>query len=253
VPKNDFFIDYLKKEINYKNQSFLMLFCGSPGKGKSYAGLSVASKVYPDFIPRKHLVFKPRDIILNVRNATKGQVFIFDEAGVGIPSRQWNSIQNKLFGLFLQVHRYKNVGIIFTTPDISYIDVQARKLFNFIVEMQYVNYEENYSIGKIYQIQHNSINNKTYRKFLRYTDKNGKLRVVSHFKFSCPPEHVCKDYEDYHKEHKDKLIDTLLEGKQSEKKEKKEKVHKCSFVYMKTTNSYKCRTCGKTTTENPFC
>ncbi len=62
------------------------------------------------------------------RERIKGGCIMWDEAGYGLPSRDWYDISNKSINYALQVFGYLNPIIGFVTPDISFIDSQAKKL-----------------------------------------------------------------------------------------------------------------------------
>jgi len=75
-------------------------------------------------------------------------MIVFDEAGVGMPAREWFSISNKMIGYILQTFRHQNLGVIFTTPDFSFIDVQARKLFHSYFETSMIDRQKNCAVLK---------------------------------------------------------------------------------------------------------
>ena len=74
----------------------------------------------------------------------------FDEAGVGMNARDWYTIQNKILGMILQTFRHRNLMTVFTVPHISFIDVQARKLFNIAIVAQGYDKEQRLGFTKFY-------------------------------------------------------------------------------------------------------
>ena len=129
------FVDLFRRRIR-NNKNCLVIFTGDTGSGKSYGALRFAEKLDPEF-NEKRIVFTPDkflEIIRHDKELHSGNVIIFDEAGVGMASREWYSIQNKILSYVLQTFRFKNLIVIFTVPDFTYIDSQARKLFHFYFE-----------------------------------------------------------------------------------------------------------------------
>jgi hypothetical protein len=156
------FVKRIKQRLLYLNKNWLAIVCGETGSGKSYSAISLASK-----IGRVHIVFTPVEFLrlLNSDRLQKGDVVVFDEAGVGMSSREWYSVQNKLLGSVLQTFRLLNCAVIFTTPNLSFIDVQARKLFHNYFETSYIDYEEEEAYLQVYDIQVNSRFDKIYFKY----------------------------------------------------------------------------------------
>jgi hypothetical protein len=65
-----------------------------------------------------------------------GEFVMWDEAGIGIPSKEWWSVSNRAIGKTLQIFRAdRRIGLTFTTQDLSFIDSQSRKLLNYFFMM----------------------------------------------------------------------------------------------------------------------
>jgi hypothetical protein len=58
----------------------------------------------------------------------EGSMILWDEAGVGIATREWYSVLNKSVNLIFQTWGYRNIGLLLTVPHISFVDSQTRKL-----------------------------------------------------------------------------------------------------------------------------
>lgn len=193
------FIKKIRSRMIYQNKNWLSIICGETGSGKSYSALSLANMISPRGIKIKYnVVFNPIQFLNKINNSKgliRGDILVFDEAGVGMAARDWYSIQNKLLGAVLQTFRNMNIGVIFTTPNLSFIDIQARKLFHNYFETANIDYEEEIAYIKLYEIQHNSRYDKTYYKHPRFTDKHGKKIVCSHLAIPKPNEELIRDYE----------------------------------------------------------
>jgi energy-coupling factor transporter ATP-binding protein EcfA2 len=162
-------IDRIKKRINKLDKNCLVLICGSTGSGKSFSAIKIALAIDPEFDLDSHLVFTAKGFLdlLNSDKLKHGQVIIWDEAGVGIPAREWYSILNKAVGYVLQTFRHLNLCVIFTVPDLSFVDISLRKLFHFYFETQTIDYKNNICTLKPFEIEVNPQTTKIYRKYPR--------------------------------------------------------------------------------------
>jgi len=120
----------IRERLWFQRKNALVSIFGEPGSGKSLSAITLAKLIDDDF-SLDFLVFSPEDFLKVLDQAERGDVVIFDEAGVGLPAREWQSLQNKLLGYVLQTFRYQNICVIFTTPHVSYIDKQVRHLVNY--------------------------------------------------------------------------------------------------------------------------
>jgi len=198
LEETDFF-SAIKNRLNKENRNWLCAITGDTGSGKSYTALRIGEILDPGF-SISSVAFDPKEFITLVKNGkkgdnggfiplTKGSIIIFDEAGVGMAAREWQSIQNKLMGYILQTFRFKNYGVIFTVPDLSFIDVQARKLFHNYIKTREIDYSCQRVKCSIYVIDHNDWINKTYRHTV------GSEGQAAIWGFPKPSEVLISDYE----------------------------------------------------------
>lgn len=187
------FIKGVRARMLYQNKNWLSIICGETGSGKSYSALSLAKLIGGQVF----VVFNPVEFLklLNSGKLSKGDCVIFDEAGVGMSSRDWYSVQNKLLGSVLQTFRNMNVSVIFTTPNLSFIDVQARKLFHCYLETSYLDFEKEEAWLKVYNIQVNSRLDKIYYKKPKFQDENGRVITMSHLVLNKPDDKIVEYYE----------------------------------------------------------
>ena len=132
----------LKTRLLKRNKNCLILVAGETGSGKSYAAMRIGQMIDPDF-SIKNVVFSPMEFmeVLKKPWIKAGSCVVFDEAGVGIPSRDWYTIQNKMVGFVMQTFRHMNLAVIFTVPNISFIDIQLRNLFHMYLEPRSISYK----------------------------------------------------------------------------------------------------------------
>ena len=75
---------------------------GPTGSGKSYGAIRLAERIDPNFSVNR-IVFTVKDFIhLMNQGLPKGSVIVFDDAGLGINSREWQSLPSKIFGMLTQ-------------------------------------------------------------------------------------------------------------------------------------------------------
>lgn len=218
----------IRYRLHKQNKNWLAIICGETGSGKSYSALSIGEAIGRVFVVFTALEFMT---LINSGKLQRGDVVVFDEAGVGMSAREWYSTQNKVLGAVLQTFRNMNIAVIFTTPNLSFVDVQARKLFHAYLETAYLDQEEELAYLKAYEIQVNSRYDKIYYKNPRFTDEKGCLLSMSHLAVSKPSEDLVKSYEERKLAYTQKLnLDALKELRGDNLPEKKPKIDKDELV-----------------------
>jgi len=161
------------------NQNKLIVKTGDTGSGKSFSGLTLGERLKPEvFNPVKHIAyFDAFDFLKVIKRAHKGDVVMFDEVGVGMDSREWNSRSNILMTKILQTFRTKNLYVIFTAPDFSFVDVKARKVFHNFVLMKGINYKKQISRGKWYDIIKNRFDGTFFYKTMQVEVNNRRFEL----------------------------------------------------------------------------
>jgi hypothetical protein len=118
-------------------KNMLSLTTGGAGDGKSWATIIHNYFIDPRFTLDK-IVWNENqfyDALGNIKYI--GEFILWDEAGLGIPAKEWYSIINRTIGKTLQILRADvRGGVTFTTHDLSFIDSQSRKLLNYFFQMQ---------------------------------------------------------------------------------------------------------------------
>lgn len=206
--RNQVIISHIKRRIN-NNKNAMILVIGDTGSGKSYATLRIAQKLQPHF-KIKFVEFNVKGFLELVRgDYEKGQPMIFDEVGVGMGAREWQSRLNKIMSYILQTFRFKNYIVFFTVPDASFVDVHARKLFHYLIESRSINYKTKVASFKFRRIQVNRHTGNIYYKAIRFYDVKGALRVAPSLRLNLPTENLVRLYEEKRQIHMDKLYDEL--------------------------------------------
>jgi hypothetical protein len=141
-------------------------------------------------------------------------VILWDEAGVGMPAREWYSVSNKVISYVVQTFRVKGYVLIMTTPSLKYIDTQIRGLFHGVAEtIDPSMYGGNFGWAKYMHIVHDPKEGKSILQYPVIMDEHNrpmklKGRTARHgnMLFNKPSEELIVDYEAKKKEFTDNLI-----------------------------------------------
>lgn len=199
----------ISKRINEKNKSYSMVFVGEPGSGKSLAACAVASRVDPSFAKNPRVVYNTKDFIKQLSSMGKGQAIIYDEIGLGAAARTFMSQANLMMSAVSQILRFKNILVIFTTPSISFFDVNVRMLLNAIVKMKNIDYEHQVTYAKYNVIQISNSGNLVYNDFIFYTPDGGR-NVIDPFIIPKPSPEIAVWYDKVSIEFKNQTIKELF-------------------------------------------
>jgi len=194
-PLKNLFIMYIMQRIR-KNKNLLIAIVGETGSGKSYAALSLARAIDKDFGVNK-IIFTYTDLIkvAEERRFRKGSCVVFDEVSAeALQARDFMSKKNKNLSALLQTFRNLNYIVIFTSPDMSYIDKQARRLMHLVMVTSHINYESEYCSLKIYMLSINRVSGKVYYKFPTWVYE-GTPYSVEYISLPKPPEPIITVYE----------------------------------------------------------
>lgn len=219
--------NYIKSRVE-KNQNFVVLFVGQTGTGKSYGAMSLAEEIDPGFNVDR-VVFSAQefiDVLNKDKSMVKGSVIMWDEAGVGMPAREWYSLSNKVISYVVQTFRVKGYILIMTTPSLRYIDSQIRSLFHGICEMIDPSvYGDVFGWGKYMHLVHDPKEGKTMMQYPIIMDEHKRVmklkgRTPKHgnILFGKPSEEMIADYEPKKKEFTDNLITSasdMMSGKEA--------------------------------------
>jgi CRP-like cAMP-binding protein len=196
-PQEDisYFKIYVKQRIAH-NKNFLCCVTGPTGSGKTYTTLKLAENWDKDFTA-DNIVFTPEEFIalLNSGTLKKGSVIVADEFGVSMNARKWQSQSNEVLNYILQTFRSKNYIVLFTSPDFSFIDTAARKLFHAHFMTEGINFEDKVVRIKPYMLQINQRSGDVYYKFLTpLLEGRGEVKIAQ-LDVALPSKQLIKEYE----------------------------------------------------------
>lgn len=196
--------------------SWLGVSVGRHRAGKSVGTIAVATVIDSTFIDwlETRVVYYPKDFLRAMRTIRKREIIggavVWDEAGVGLPARDWYDVSNKAVNYALQVAGYLRPIIFFVTQDFTYIDSQARKLVQHFWEFYRSSTE--YSLVKPYILVHDrksgTIRYVYPRLVMRYegTTKLGPKYILTRIKLYRPPQELIERYIIHSEPWKDKIM-----------------------------------------------
>jgi hypothetical protein len=190
------------------NRHFVIMIVGKLRSGKSYSALRIAELVDEDF-SLNNLVYATDKFIRLVKMSEEGSVIVFDEAGVNIFARDWQSKMNKALAKIFQILGYKHLGIILTFPNVMFVDKAVRRLFDYILLAEGFDRERKISFCKAYyNLPENYILGTEILVPFSYIDREHGQKVdASDLVFSRPK--LADEYEEYAKQRKDELLTKL--------------------------------------------
>jgi len=199
----------IKHRILNENKAAMILIVGEMGSGKSLAGVSMACKIDPSWKNHKTIVYTSEEFLTAIDNAKKGQVIIWDEVGVGVPAREWQKAQNKMISILMQILRYKNVCVIFTTPNIRFIDINLRESMNYMIRPKKILRDVNVNECKLFSLYTTNMGEVAYGSFKYFDGSNGNGEVIDPLYIPRPEPEIEAFYEELSINKKNSIIKEL--------------------------------------------
>jgi len=214
----------------------MCIITGQTGSGKSWSALTICELLNDDFNIAR-VVFKGKDLMMLINsgdfNNRKGVAILWDEAGIDLSNRSWQSMTNRLLNFLLQTFRHRCFVLIFTTPYNSFIDKSTRKLFHAEFSTTNIDFKNNTVRLKPKLIQYNARYDKFYHKWLRVATGKGAY-PLKQWNIPKPSVQILEDYETKKEDFTRQLnedIQVELENLDTDKKkpltELQEKILKC--------------------------
>ena len=222
--KEKYWITYIKQRIK-KNKNFLGFIGGQTGSGKSWSSLRIAEELDPEFnIDR--CVFGGLELmnLINSDKLKRGSVIVFEEAGIEMNSRNWQSITNKMLNYLLQTFRHRNFVLIFNSPFMDFIDNATRKLFHAEMLTVGIDFKKKQTKLKAQLLQYNSRMQKFYYHRLKVIKAEGNI-PINIWRVDKPSDDLLEAYEKKKLEYTNRLNQKIyeeLEAVQNKDKKKKD-------------------------------
>ena len=207
LEKTPFIENIIDDLINHEQGKFI-LATGAPGSGKSMAMVRISEKVDPHYELDRIVIGKTTQFLNLLEDAKDGKLqhgsaIMLDEAGVGMPARDWNSAQNRVLSLIFQVIRKLGLLVVMTTPAKRMLDIHGQILMRYYATGDTIDYKTKRSKFHFYQIKYNDWDDRITRHLLK--DANGEK--VNLWEMALPNKSI--DFKEY-EEKKDVMIAELL-------------------------------------------
>lgn len=169
---------------------------GPTGSGKSWSCLSIAEETDPKFCI-ENVVFDARELMerINGDDLSSGSVIIFEEAGVSLSNRNWQSELNKIINYLFQTFRHRRLILLLNSPFMDFIDAATRKMFHAEFKTKGIDKKEQVTIIKPQLIQYNDRKDKFYYKWLRIKTAKGGVAPIKVWKVKKPSQEIIDAYE----------------------------------------------------------
>lgn len=143
-----------------------------------------------------------------IKSKQLGRFIMWDEAGVGMPARQWYDISNRAISFAIQVAGVFRPIIYFVTQDVTYIDSQPRKLINSFWEV--TRSTNQYSEMRVYNIQINRKKGTMYFKNPMMISSEGlHLKIAEPIRIMKPPKEFINKYLEHSKPFKENITQIM--------------------------------------------
>ena len=168
----DKWVRYIKWRVR-KNKNFLGVFIGQTGSGKSYGALSLADILSDGKLPKENICFTGKEFIKRLRTGLadgtlkKGDVIVWDEAGVDLNSKQWMAATHRAINIVMQIFRKENIVVLFTVPFLSFIDSDTRKLIHTCFRTKRIDFTTKELVTSPINLQPNQMSGKIYTHNLK--------------------------------------------------------------------------------------
>jgi len=189
--------DAIKREVRNKKRNFTICIVGKPQMRKSTTAISISLDLNPRFKLGKHLaIIKARAMlrVLKVDQKRGIAVIVLDELGVGMNHRRWFDFLNQALSYVMQTFGFRRIILIITVPYEDYVDKDARKLFDMLIEIVDKNDDKRYVIAKVQEIQYNAKLKRIYYKYPRARMRDGSIKKVERIKIQYPSKEIMKEY-----------------------------------------------------------
>jgi len=200
LEEGEFFCKWLHDRLIKHNKNVLGAETGETGSGKSYRDLRKAQLWYEyhfkEEFPVKNICFGVSQIMerLNSGEMRRGEVLIFEEAGVNLGSLDFQNRVSKIFTYILQSFRSMNIALFMNLPYESMLNKTARTLLHYTFESDKIDFGTKMNICKPKFNQVNQSTGKIYKKYrnMRINRKKIKIKRLS---FSLPEKRLINAYE----------------------------------------------------------
>jgi len=176
---NVIFQDFID-DLNKRNQTKIVAVIGKLGIGKSYTALRLCEILSEGKFNLDKVVFSSRDFLQLINSGTlvQGDCILWDEMSLDQYSRDFMSMQNKMINHVLTIFRPMNIGLFFTAPALSFVDIGVQRLLSNIVQPFSINHAKQINWYKWKNVEIDPIKGIIRTPFPRVKDSEGATSTV---------------------------------------------------------------------------
>ena len=172
------YLKYMWNRVHKLNFNYSEVTVGDPGTGKTKKAILKCFLLNRYRFDETFYCNTAKEFLQMIDDSRNGDTGIWDEQGVSMNSRRSLTLSNVLTGETLQTYRINKLAVEFISPDLSFIDVQARKLINAFTETK--RYDNERSFNWVYKLQTNRQSGKVYFPHFRAVI-NGRLHSIKYY------------------------------------------------------------------------
>jgi len=210
-------------------QEVTVLLVSEKGAGKSYTALTLCLETAreianirggspEDYFPQdlsNVACINITDIVTTVSSMKPYCCYLYDDIGVGLNSRKWQSEENIIVNDIVEIARTGRNLSIFTVMDSSLVDKVIREITGWHCEISESRHSDGYNVLKVFKMKKQHRTGKMHRV---YITRNGSrlVRVIA----ETPPAEIAEAYDKLRDSKTDELKRDRLEkfsGKKTEK------------------------------------
>ena len=120
------YLDKIKKRINYYDYDSFIVVCGKERRGKSTLAAQLGDYISNYKLTNEQICEDINSFLKALKDAHKGDVIIFDEAGTNLFSREAMTSINRILVKAFMISGLKNVCIILCIPSFFLLDSYIR-------------------------------------------------------------------------------------------------------------------------------
>lgn len=218
--ESDFLLDYWEKQIK-KKQGANNIVTGVVGGGKSSLCVRAAEKWYErrfgEKFPVKHICNTIEDAILLAKKVKrKGELIIIEELSVHAGSRASMSTANKVFNMFLDICRVKQLIILGNAPHLTFVDKHVQSMMHVWINCYKVDFRKKITLAKAYWLQTSPFKAEPYKH--KFVNKDGDEIDFCYMKK--PSDDLWKEYEGMKDYSNDEIFDMIILKLRNDKEKK---------------------------------
>ena len=221
------FATHIRNDLIKRNKNFMGVWVGRTGSGKSFAAISLAEDIDPNFTVDNIAVSTKEMVeIITSGRLKKGAALVLDEAGVNYSSKNWMKRENKYLGELFQTFRYLNYALLLNLPHVKFMDITERRLVHAGFVMKGIDRKNklSYAQPRIFKNYPFSDREKFGFSYPIVRYPNGRFYVVKTLYFKLPTRKIRLAYLEKKKEWNEKLQDkvkrSIVFGENVEEKKK---------------------------------